>query len=180
MRKGLLVILAAAAVLVATWQHPGPAQGVGGTIFPLSISGTSWQPQVYGLPGKPLGNGKVNDKAIKGVLQGTLDDFAKDYLPLDPSGQVFLYFDGLTGWRIGTNSSGSNLVPLSGRVANDGTFWMMGDYNFGTMGTIFVSGKVKFLKGTFDPKSVSGTFYFFSETINTGLILKFKTKKPLV
>lgn len=182
MRKAVLVVVALVAVAVAGFRETRPAQGITLALFPLSISGTSWQPAVYGQSGKPLGNGKVNDKAIRGVLQGTLDDFAKDYLPLDPSGTVYLYYDGLTSWRIGTNTSGSSLVPLSGRVANDGTFWMMGDYNFGTAGTIFAVGKVSFTKKDPDPfqaKSIKGTMYFFSSLIDTGLVMKFKTGNPV-
>lgn len=180
MRKLAVVVALVLVAVLASGRQPRQAEGVGTTLFPLAVKGTSFQPAVYGVPGKSLGSGKVNDKAIQGVLQGTLDDFSKNYLPLDPSGKFFLYFDGLTRWRVGSNTAGSNLVPLSGRVGNDGTFWMMGDYNFGTAGTIFVVGKVKFQKGTFDPKSVSGTLYFFSELIDTGLNLKFKTGKPLV
>jgi len=180
MRRIVIIVALVLITGFASGRHPRQAEGLGTTLFPLSVKGTSFQPGVYGLPGKSLGSGKVNDKAIQGVLQGTLDDFSKDYLPLDPSGKFFLYFDGLTHWRVGSNTAGAGLVPLSGRVGNDGTFWMMGDYNFGTAGSIFVVGKVKFQKGSFNPKSVSGTLYFFSEIIDTGLNLKFKTGKPLI
>jgi hypothetical protein len=183
MRKLSVIILIVLVALVASGQNPRPAGGVIPTvILPLTINGKSWQPAVYGKPGLCLGCGKVKDKAVTEVLQGTLDDFSKDFLPLDPGGKFYLYYDGLTSWRVATNQAGQNAVTLAGRVANDGTFWMMGPYNMGTMGTVFVVGKVKFDSKAADPftaKSVAGTLYFFSETIDTGLVLKFKTGKPL-
>ena len=101
---------------------------------------------------------------------------------LDPSGKVFLYYDSLTSWRLATNTAGQSTVPLTGAVANDGTYWMMGSYNMGTAGSIFAVGKVTFDKKAPDPfqaKSVKGMFYFFSNLIDTGLVLKFKTGKPV-
>jgi hypothetical protein len=182
MRRISIVLFALVVAAVTTWQLRGHAEGVGTTIFPLSLSGKSYQPQVRIVPGKCLGCGKVTDKAVTAVLQGTLDDFAKDFLPLDPSGHVFLYYDGLDNWRLATNTNGSGTVPLAGAVANDGTFWMMGGYNFGTAGTIFAVGKVSFTKKEPDPfeaKSIKGTMYFFSSVIDTGLVMKFKTGKPV-
>jgi len=179
----VVVVLMLVAVVVAAWWIPGRAAGAPVALFPVVLKGTSFQPQVRIVPGKCLGCGKVTDKAITAVLQGTLDDFAKPYLPLDPSGHVYLYFDSLDNWHLATNPNGTGVqVPLSGAVANDGTFWMMGDYNFGTAGSIFVVGKVAFTKkepDPFQPKSVKGNFYFFSSMIDTGLNLKFKTGKPL-
>ncbi len=183
MRRIPVVLFALSVVALTTWQLGGRASGVGPvTIFPLSLSGKSYQPQVRIVPGKCLGCGKVTDKAITAVLQGTLDDFAKDFLPLDPSGHVYLYYDSLDNWRLATNTNGTGTVPLSGGVANDGTFWMMGDYNFGTAGTIFAVGKVSFTKKDPDPfqaKSIKGNMYFFSSVIDTGLVMKFKTGKPV-
>jgi len=181
MRKVILAGLAIVAMLASAGHGPRSAegQGVGGVILPVSFSGESWQPAVYGLPGKKLGNGKITNKGLTAVLKGELDDFAKDFLPLDPGGTVYLYYDSLTSWRVATNPNGQNTVPLTGRVANDGTFWMMGTWNFGTMGSVFAVGKVKFEKGTFNAKSVTGNVYFFSEVIDTGLILKAKTGKPV-
>jgi hypothetical protein len=183
MRKIGIASLVVVLVALGSWGQPRRAESITTSIFPLSISGKSWQPGVVAPPGRCAGCGKIKDKAVTAVLQGTLDDFAKDYLPLDPSGKVFLYYDSRTDWRVATNVNGQDTVPLSGHVANDGTFWMMGDYNMGTMGSMFAVGKVKFDKRAADPfqaKSVKGTFYFFSELIDTGLVLKFKTGKPVL
>lgn len=182
MRKIVLVLVAL--VLVFGWLSRRPEPARSSTVaFPLKLNGTSWQPQVLGVPGKKLGTGKVKDKNITAVLQGTLPDFAADFLDLDPSGKFFLFFDNLSSWRVATNDAGSNATTLQGAVSNDGVFWMFGSYDLpmmpGAMGKIFVTGKVKFQKGSFAPAKVSGTFYFLSDPIDTGLILKFKTDKPL-
>jgi len=171
---GVLVVLG-----VVAWVTPLGASGDGETthVFRLGINGRSWQTNVIINPGVKPPIGKVNNKTIGATLDGTLPDFAADYLPLDEGGSVYLLFDGLDSWRIATNTQGRNATTLQGRVANDGTFWMTGDYGFfGLMdATIFVQGKVKFAKGTHDPKAVAGTFHFISGDIGTGLVLKFKT-----
>ena len=180
MHKTVLGFLAALMMFTMTGHGARDVHGVVTTVFPVSFAGKSWQPAVYGDPGKCLGCGKITNKALSAVLRGELDDFSKDFLPLDPGGTVYLYFDSLTNWRVGTNANGTGLVPLQGRVANDGQFWMLGTWNFGTNGSVFVVGKAKFNTGNFIPKSVKGTVYFFSETIDTGLVLKAKTGKPLL
>ena len=186
MRRVGLVLMIAAALFVWSSRAPEPVQSAGGTvIFPLKLSGKSWQPQVIGKPGKKVGLGKVKDKDITAVLQDTLPDFARDYLDLDPSGRFFLYYDDQMNWRVATNPDGNDTTPLTGQISNDGIAWMFGEYTLplaaGT-GNIFITGKVKYLKadpGVYMPKSVKGVFYFSSADINTGLILKFKTLKPV-
>lgn len=184
MRKFWFGLAAVALIFAALSRGPEPARAVpGAVVFPLKLSGESWQPQVVGVPGKKLGNGKVKDKAITAVLQGILPDFAADYLDLDPSGRFFLHYDGRTSWRVATNANGDNATTLQGQVSNDGVAWLFGTYALPlVMGTgdVFVTAKVKFVTGTFTPKSIKGTLFFSSAAINTGLILKFKTDKPLV
>ncbi len=183
MRKVSLVLVALLIAFAWLSRHPEPARGVT-VVFPLKINGTSWQPQILTVPGQKIGIGKVKDKNVTAVLQGSLPDFAADFLDLDPSGKFFLLFDSLTSWRVATNDAGTNATTLQGRVSNDGVFWMFGSYDLpmmpGAMGKIFVTGKVKFQKGSYAPAKVSGIFYFLSDPIDTGLILKFKTDKPLV
>ncbi len=187
MRKIGFFLLCLVALFVWSSRSPAPVQSAGGTVvFPLKLSGKSWQPQVIGVPGKKVGLGKVRDKNIIAVLQDTLPDFAKDFLDLDPSGRFFLYYDSQTSWRVATNPDGNDTTMLHGQTSNDGIAWMFGEYTLplaaGT-GDVFVTGKVKFFKadpGNYMPKSVKGVFYFSSPDINTGLILKFKTLKPVV
>jgi hypothetical protein len=175
--------LAAALAALSLWVTP-QSPGDGTThVFELSISGKSWQTGVV----LPLGSkgiiGPVNNKTIQGVLEGTLPDFAADFLDVGGDDKVFLFYDGETNWRVGLQQDGDNAMALVGKVVNDGTFWMSGTYSlFGANGTVFVQGKVKFDKATETPKSVKGDFYFLNEDdpVTTGLVLKFKTKgKPL-
>jgi hypothetical protein len=186
MRKRSFIVVVL--VLLAVWssRSPEPARGLSVATFPLKLNGTSWQPLVQGVPGKKLGVGKVKDKDITAVLQGALDDFAADFLDLDGSGRFFLFYDGNLSWRVATNSAGTDATTLEGMVSNDGIAWMFGEYELPMLmgtGKVFVTAKVKFQKGlpfgVYVPTSVKGVFHFASEDINTGLILKFKTDKPL-
>lgn len=181
MRKFFLVLVAVIVAFAWLSHRPEPARS-GATVFPLKLSGKSWQPQILTVPGQKVGIGKVKDKDVTAVLQNILPDFAADFLDLDPGGKFFLYFDSLSSWRVATNDTGTNTTTLTGRVSNDGVFWMFGTYDLPMMagtGKIFVTGKVKFQKGSFDAAKLNGTFYFLSDPIDTGLILKFKTDKPL-
>jgi hypothetical protein len=178
MRRFVTVLFFLTAIVAAKWlQSPGVVAGTT-FVFPLSIKGKSWQTDVILNPGVKPPIGKVNDKAIAGVLQETLPDFAAQFLDLDPDGRFFLLYDGKESWRVATNTGGTLATTLTGKVANDGTFWMSGTYSApmgGAMGSFFATGKVKFVKGTFDPKKVSGALYFVSDAMSTGLTLKFKT-----
>lgn len=153
----------------------------GGTfIFPLSIKGKSWQTQVILNPGVKPPVGKIDDGKIAGVLQGTLPDFAAQFLDLDASGQFFLYYQGRETWRVGTNATAENLTTLTGQVANDGVFWMTGAYTppgaGAPIGTLFLHGTVKFVRGTFDPASIRGDALFVAGgNVGSGLELKWKT-----
>jgi hypothetical protein len=119
------------------------------------------------------------------VLKDLLPDFARDFLDLDPSGRFFLHYDGQASWRVATNANGDDATMLHGQVSNDGIAWMFGEYTLpmaAGSGDVFLTAKVKFEKadpGVYIPKAVKGIFYFSSSDINTGLILKFKTLKPL-
>jgi hypothetical protein len=185
MRRFVVVLVGLLVLFAVLSRGPEPARAVpGAVVFPLKLAGESWQPQVVGVPGKKLGNGKVKDAAVTAVLQGVLPDFAADHLDRDPSGKFFLHYDGRSTWRVATNANGDDASTLQGQVSNDGVAWMFGTYalpmNLGEIGNVFVTAKVKFVKGTFTPASVKGTFFFSSKAINTGLILKFKTEKPVV
>jgi hypothetical protein len=125
------------------------------------------------------------------VLKEELPDFATDFLDLDPGGKFYLYYDDQGSpvdtdtWRIGTNDSGGAVLTLlEGEIANDGQFWMKGDYNLPMIGpelSCFATGKVKFKKDTFTPTSISGKLYMVSEAITTGANLSFNTKgKPTI
>jgi hypothetical protein len=187
MRKIGVVLVAVVALFLWSSRAPRPARGEPtSVVFPLKLDGKSWQPQIVGVPGKKVGIGKVKDKNVTAVLQDTLPDFARDFLDLDPSGRFFLYYDSQMNWRVATNPNGDATTALHGQVSNDGMAWMFGEYTLpmaaGT-GDVFVTGKVKFEKGApgvYVPKAVKGVFYFSSTDIDTGLILKFKTLKPVV
>jgi len=180
-----LVLVAAFTALTLWSTHaPNPARGAPAalSIFPLKLGGKTWATGIVEVPGKKVGVGKAKDKNITAVLTAVLPDFAADFLQLDPSGRFFLHYDGKTSWRVATNAAGDNPTTLTGQVANDGTFWMFGEYDIpmhAENGHAFVTGKVKFERGTFNPKKVSGVVYFHGEPITSGLILKFKTLKAL-
>jgi hypothetical protein len=112
---------------------------------------------------------------VADVLTGVLPDYAASFLDLDAGGAFYLYYDGKSDWRVATNPDGNDTTPLHGQVANDGQFWFAGPYDsFLANGDVFIRGKIKFHKKTFDPKSISGKLYFVSEDITTSLDLKFK------
>jgi hypothetical protein len=157
---------------------------LGSAIFPLSISGKSWQTDVILNPGVKPPIGKIDDGRIAGVLQGTLQDFAAQFLDLDASGRFFLYYDGRTSWRVATNENGQDTTLLSGQVANDGEAWMSGAYTppgaQAPIGTIFLRGRVKFIRGTFDAASIAGEAWFVAGgNVGSGLELKWKTGAPV-
>lgn len=170
---GLLLV---PAVFAAYSAFGGTSAGTAIAVFELKMSGKSWQTGVVLNPGVKPPIGKVTNKDIAAVLKEELPDFAADYLDLDPGGRFYLFYDTKSSWRVATNSAGTNATTLHGQVANDGVFWMAGSYDFaGAGGDVFVTGKVTFKKGTFEPKKVKGKMYFVSETITTGLNLKFQT-----
>ena len=94
MRKFFLVLVAVIVAFAWLSHRPEPARS-GATVFPLKLSGKSWQPQILTVPGQKVGIGKVKDKDVTAVLQNILPDFAADFLDLDPGGKFFLYFDSL-------------------------------------------------------------------------------------
>jgi hypothetical protein len=190
MRK--LVPLVLLLVVAAVWFRPEPV--VSGSaavaIFPLSIKGKTYQPAVtFGGPGAKSPIGKLNDKVIAQVLQGTLPDFAADYLDLDPSGRFFVYFDGrgsngIGTFRVATNPNGIDTTTMDASITNDGFFWAVGKYTMPVIGgqaDINMTGKMTFVKGTYTPKKITGVFNFrfvggfFNETFT----MKFKTLAPV-
>ncbi len=178
MRKTALVVLVLTALW--SWRTPHPAQGVGNTfVFPLSVKGKTNQTDVDLPPGSKDVQGKVNDKILTAVLQGTLPDFAAQYLQLDPGGKFYLLYDGRDSWRVATNPGGSGVVTtLHGQTSAQGSFWMAGQVSFPMMGPIadgFAVGKLKFAKGTFNPTKISGVVHFVSKDIGECFTLKFKS-----
>lgn len=174
-------ILAVVSALLLTGTSP--SRGADPTyVFELSISGKTWQTGVILNPGVKPPIGKVTNDILAKVLKGELDDYASDFLDLDAGGRFFLYYDGKSTWRVATNSSGAMpITTLEGQVANDGQFWMAADYDLPMIGpelSCFATGKVKFQKGSFVPKSISGKLYLVGDEITTGANLKFKTKGP--
>lgn len=157
----------------------------GGPIFELSISGKTTQTDVILNPGvKPI-QGPVNDKVISKVLKGEMNDFSDQYLHVDGgnTGKFYLYFDNLNSWRVASNPNGADTTTLTGQVDNVGNFIMFGTYNFAIQGVtppLFqctVVGKATFIKGSYTPKSVTGTLYFSSTIAGEMATLKFKSTK---
>jgi len=184
---GFRWLVACTALIAVAWVTQGPDPARGGPsatfVFPLKLSGKTWDTTQVGKPGKKLGVGKVKDKTVAAVLRSEIVNAATDYLHLDASGQFFLYYDSKSSWRVATNQFGTNVTMLEGKVANDGTFWMFGEYDIppdDETGEVFATGRVKFERGIFNPKSIKGVAYFFSEDIQIGLIVKFKTRKAVL
>ena len=187
MRK--LVPLAVVLGLMTVWPHPHPVvSGQTVAIFPLSIKGKSYQPGVsFGLKAP---SGKLNDKTIAATLQGTLADFAATYLDLDPGGKFYVYFDGrddfgLGTFRVATNTNGVNTTTLNASISPEGLFWATGKYTMPVIGQdadVFMTGKISFIKGTFNPKKITGTlnFMFTKAGFNEVFTVKFKTLAPVV
>lgn len=162
---------------------PARANLLGGFVFSLSVSGKSNNSDVLVNPGvKPI-QGTVNDKTVGEVLKGTLDDFAGDFLPIDPAGdgRFFLFFDSRTSWRVGPNKNGTNAITLTGQTDSVGNFIMFGEWNFANQGftppmlQVCAFGKVTFTKGTYNPTKITGTVLGMSSVHGEMLNLKFKT-----
>lgn len=187
MRK--LIALALLLAVAALWSRPEPVVSAANTVvFPLSIKGKTYQPDVFLGPGVKGPVGKLSDKVIAQVLQGTLADFAAQFMDLDPSGRFFLYFDGrgsdgVTPFRIATNANGSDTTDMEGLVTSDGFMWAVGAYTLPMMGEdcpINMTGKISWEKGTFTPKKVTGVFNLLCFGIGETFTIKFKTLKPVV
>jgi hypothetical protein len=184
-----LVVFALLLAVAAFWFRPEPVVSGGNTVvFPLSIKGKTYQPDVFLGPGVKGPVGKLNDKVIAQVLQGVLPDFAAQYMDLDPSGRFFLFFDGrgsdgTTIFRVATNSSGADSTVMNGLVTSDGFMWAVGEYDLPLLPEqcpINMTGKISFEKGSFTPKKITGTFNLLCFGIGETFTIKFKTLKPVV
>jgi hypothetical protein len=186
MRKLLLVL--SVVVLGTIWFRTARVDSAGPTfVFPLSISGKAVQTDIALGPGFKPKPGKVNDTILAAILRGeNTSDYSVQFLDLlghDGSGRFYLYFDGRgadgsVSMRVATNPNGSMATSLQGAVTQDGTFWIAGKYDLPVLGPLadaFVTGKVKFAKGTFNPTKISGTLHFVSNAIGEGFTVKFKT-----
>jgi hypothetical protein len=191
MRK--ITLLLFVLFLTALWFRPQPSESVGQSfVFPLSLSGKTWTTDIAFGPGfKPKAE-KVNDKIVGAILRGedTEDESVPflDLLHSDPSGRFFLYFDGrnadgTTSWRVGTNPNGVMTTTAHGVITQDGFFWLTSSYTLPLVGTtaeIFINGRAKFAKDTFNPTKIAGTLNLLSTNPGHGFTVKFKTVgKPL-
>ncbi len=180
MRKASLALLALVAVASWLWYAPRRAESGGNAVvFQLSIKGKTNQTDIAFPPGSKDIVGKVNDKILAAVLQGTLPDFAAQYLQLDGGGKFYLLYDGRDTWRVATNATGSGVfTTLNGQTSVQGNFWLAGKVGFPVVGPnadAFAVGKLKFAKGTFTPTKISGVVHFVSKDIGECFTLKFKT-----
>lgn len=190
MRKLLVPLLVVIACTV--WLRPHRVEGVGqSVVFPLSLSGKVVQTDIALGPGfKPKAH-KVNDKILGAILRGDdTTDYSVQFLDIlhsDGTGRFYVYFDGRGAdgsliLRVGTNPSGTMTTSLQGAVTQDGVFAVAGKYELpmlGPLADVFVTGKMKFAKGTFDPVKISGTVQFVSAAIGEIFALKFKTGPAL-
>lgn len=186
MRKIILLLLL---LLVSIfWLRPRRSESVGPSfVFPVSLSGKAWTTDIAFGPGFVPRPEKVSDKIVGAILRGedTEDESVAflDILHSDPSGRFFLYFDGrnavgTTSWRVGTNPNGVMTTAFQGTITQDGFFWLSSTYTLPVVGTvvdIFTQGKVKFVKGTFEPVKISGTLSLLSTSPGHGISVKFKT-----
>jgi len=188
MRKLHTGVLVLALLVGSFWLRPGPAVSVGTSfVFPLSVKGTARQTDLAFGPGTKITPDKINDKILGAILRGeNTSAYSAQFLDVlhsDPSGRFFLFFDGRgadgsTSWRFATNPNGTMATTVHGAIAQDGFFWLAGQYTLpvlGTMADVFFEGRVKFAKGTFDPVKINGTFNLVSVAAGEGITLKFKT-----
>lgn len=173
------ILATATCLALALGLRSSPGGYFGSLVFTLSIKGKSWNTGVILNPGVKPPIGKIDDGRIASVLQGTLPDFAAQFLTLDAGGRIYLYYQDRETWHLATNPNGTGLTTLTGQVANDGVFWMSGPYvhpMMGTLGQIFLTGKVKFERGSFTPSSIKGEASFVGGSpVSTGITAKFKT-----
>ena len=92
----------------------------------------------------------------------------------DAGGQAYLIYVARNFWQLATNPAGTNATDLNGFVAPDGSFMMFGQHA-GSGATFFLTGKVKFQKGTLVPTLVSGKILAVAQTQEHMGSGKFKT-----
>lgn len=186
MRK--LLVLVIVGLLAAVWLRPNRVESGASTfVFPVSVSGKAIQTDIAVGPGFKPKPGKVSDKILGAILRSeNTSDYSVSFLDImnsDGSGRFYLYFDGRgadgsLNMRVATNPNGVMTTTLHGAITQDGIFWVAGSYNLPVIGPLadaFMTGKVKFTKGTFNPEKISGVVHFVSAAIGEGFTLKFKT-----
>lgn len=189
-RTALLATASLLAVTVAwAWPFGGPDGAGPQAIFEFTVSGKSWASAILVNPGVKVGIGKVNTKAVADVLTGVdTEDFAADFVDLDPGGKLYLYWYSREQMGYATNPDGVDVTLMHGQCAPDGTFWMYGFYQGGfaqmfSNADCMFTGKIKWEKSNdpdeYVPLKVKGTLYFVSEDIGTGMTLKVKTKEQV-
>jgi hypothetical protein len=111
--------------------------------------------------------GKVPFKSVANLLKVTEcvkgnDPSCVGKIETDPLGKAYIYFDGLDTWRLATNSNAMNTTTLTGVVDGVGGFQMSGKHIL-SQTTFFLTGKVFFAKGTFNPTKIIGKVYACSQ-----------------
>lgn len=152
---------AAAAVAGAALGN-GPAQPQGGSyagtfVFALTGAGKLLHVEGGAVAGVKPFKSTVKDADLLACIGGTGTGCDASSLAINPDGGLFLFYDGLSSWRLANNTDGDGAVTLNGLVDGKGGFMMSGTHTSSDGDThIFLSGKVTFEKGTLLPLKVKG------------------------
>jgi hypothetical protein len=160
--------------LVAASTTP-TAAAVSGPVFEIVGGGSQTHFEFQPPPGKKAFVNKLTASAITACIAGTNPaDGCAAFMDGDAGGKAYLFFDSVTSWRIGTKTDGSNAMTLNGLVDGAGNFMFAGTH--AKSGShVIVSGKAKFLKGTYTPLGVSGKVVGVSNLTNHFVNGTFKT-----
>jgi len=152
--------IAAAALAIASSSH-----AAAGIVFKLApSSGYVVLNDVIERPGHHAVS-HFTGKRAAACLNGTAqDDYCRQYLENDPTGDAFVDYVSTSHWRFFTKIMGGTATDLTGNVDPTGAFMMSGTHAL-SGAQLFMVGKVKFAKGTLNPQAISGTLYFTSTTI---------------
>ena len=164
MKPSIVLATAAAAVsgivAFAFAARPNPVPGT--TFIFEATAGSAKLVHLEGpeIPGKVPFKNAANLLKVTECVKGN-DPSCVGKVETDAGGKVYIYYDGLTSWRIATNPNAMNTTTLTGLVDGVGGFQMSGKHTLSDT-TFFLTGKVIFAKGTLNPTKITGKIYAFS------------------
>jgi len=148
-----LSVALGAALVGSTTQEE--ARAFSGEVFEITGAATQYHFEQVTLGHKAFVN-KITAKSISTCIAGTTPgDGCAGRIENDAGGKAYIFFDSATSWRLTTHLDGSQATTLAGLVDGAGNFMFAGAHAKSGYQMI-LTGKVKFVKGTFTPTAISG------------------------
>jgi hypothetical protein len=132
------------------------AKAFSGEVFEIVGGGRQTHFESQPAPGKKAFVNSLKPAAIVACIAGTNPaDGCAGFMENDAGGKAYIFFDSLTSWRISSHLDGSNPLTVTGLVDGAGNFMFAGTHAK-SGAQVVLSGKVKFLKGTYTPTAING------------------------